>query len=153
MQYHTERCSSNRMDPGGKEGTFIYYSPLKHQKNQAPKWISLIYYGCNWSNIQILRGLECYYNRIKNSWLTPRPEALGSRFSSGTSTSSKRIIPVAEALRENFPSIFGVEKPFMPRSTMKPRTLPSSHLAQTTAMSATGELVILNVRGGGGETQ
>ncbi|KAG7216132.1 hypothetical protein INR49_028980 [Caranx melampygus] len=75
--------------------------------------------------------------------LTPRPETLGSRFSSGTSTSSIRIIPVAEALRENFPSILGVARPFMPRSKMKPRTFPSSHLAQTTAMSATGELVIL----------
>lgn len=77
--------------------------------------------------------------------LTPRPETLGSRFSSGTSTSSIRIIPVAEALRENFPSILGVARPFMPRSKMKPRTFPSSHLAQTTAMSATGELVILKV--------
>lgn len=48
-----------------------------------------------------------------------------------------------DALRENFPSILGVEKPFMPRSKMKPLTLPSSHLAHTTAMSATGELVIL----------
>lgn len=56
-----------------------------------------------------------------------------------------RIIPVAEALRENFPSIFGVARPFMPRSKMKPRTFPSSHLAHTTAMSATGELVILKV--------
>lgn len=74
---------------------------------------------------------------------TPRPDALGSRFSSGTSTSSMRIIPVAEALKENFPSIFGVERPFMPRSKIKPRTFPSSHLAQTTAISATGELVIL----------
>lgn len=34
----------------------------------------------------------------------------------------------------------------MPRSRMKPRTFPSSHLAQTTAMSATGELVILKVK-------
>ncbi|XP_034750264.1 glutaryl-CoA dehydrogenase, mitochondrial-like [Etheostoma cragini] len=75
--------------------------------------------------------------------LTPRPETLGSRFSSGTSTSSMTIMPVAEALRENFPSIFGVERPFMPRSKMKPRIFPSSHLAQTTAMSASGELVIL----------
>lgn len=75
--------------------------------------------------------------------LTPRPEALGNRFSSGTSTSSMRIIPVVEALRENFPSILGVERPFMPCSKIKPRTFPSSHLAQTIAISATGELVIL----------
>lgn len=33
----------------------------------------------------------------------------------------------------------------MPRSKMKPRTFPSSHLAQTTAMSASGELVILEL--------
>lgn len=77
--------------------------------------------------------------------LTPSPEALGSRFSSGTSTSSIRIIPVAEALRENFPSILGVDKPFIPRSKMKPRTFPSSHLAHTMAISATGELVILEL--------
>lgn len=75
--------------------------------------------------------------------LTPSPEALGSRFSSGTSTSSMRIIPVVEALRENFPSILGVERPFIPRSKMNPRTRPSSHLAHTIAISATGELVIL----------
>merc|ERR1719357_262586 len=71
-----------------------------------------------------------------------RPETLGSRFSWGTSTSSIRIMPVADALKENLPSILGVEKPFIPRSRMKPRTLPSSHLAQTTAISAAGELVI-----------
>lgn len=52
-------------------------------------------------------------------------------------------MPVADALRENLPSILGVEKPFMPRSKIKPRTLLSSHLAQTIAMSATGEFVIL----------
>lgn len=75
--------------------------------------------------------------------LTARPETLGSRFSWGTSTSSIRIMPVADALRENLPSILGVAKPFIPRSKMKPRTLPSSHLAHTTAMSASGEFVIL----------
>lgn len=75
--------------------------------------------------------------------LTARPDTLGSRFSWGTSTSSIRIIPVADALSENFPSILGVDKPFIPRSKIKPRTLPSSHFAQTTAMSATGEFVIL----------
>lgn len=52
-------------------------------------------------------------------------------------------MPVADALRENLPSILGVAKPFIPRSKMKPRTLPSSHLAHTTATSATGEFVIL----------
>lgn len=52
-------------------------------------------------------------------------------------------MPVEDDLSENFPSILGVEKPFIPRSKIKPRTLPSSHLAHTTAMSAKGELVIL----------
>lgn len=80
---------------------------------------------------------------------TARPETFGSRFSWGTSTSSIRIMPVADALSENFPSILGVEKPFIPRSKMKPRTLPSSHLAHTTAMSATGEFVILAEDGEG----
>lgn len=53
-------------------------------------------------------------------------------------------MPVADALRKNLPSIFGVERPFIPRSKMKPRILPSSHLAQTTAMSAPEGFVILN---------
>lgn len=75
--------------------------------------------------------------------LTDSPETFGSRLSFGTSTSSIRIMPVEDDLSENFPSILGVEKPFIPRSKIKPRTLPSSHLAHTTAMSAKGELVIL----------
>ncbi len=52
------------------------------------------------------------------------------------------ISPVTEARSENLPSIFGVERPFMPRSRMKPRMTPSSVLAQTTMTSAIGELVI-----------
>ena len=52
------------------------------------------------------------------------------------------IMPVTLARRLNLPSIFGVVKPFMPRSTRKPRRMPSSSLAQTTATSAIGELVI-----------
>lgn len=79
--------------------------------------------------------------------LTASPDTFGSRFSCGTSTSSIRIMPVADALSENLPSILGVEKPFIPRSKMKPRTRPSSHLAHTTAMSATGEFVILTKDG------
>ena len=46
-------------------------------------------------------------------------------------TSSSTISPVIEARSENLPSIFGVAKPFAPRSTRKPRITPSS-LAQTT---------------------
>jgi hypothetical protein len=54
------------------------------------------------------------------------------------------IMPVIEARRLNLPSIFGVSKPFMPRSSTKPRILPpwASDLAQITATSAIGELVI-----------
>ena len=59
----------------------------------------------------------------------------------GTTAPSSTISPVMEARSDSLPSIFGVEKPLVPRSTMKPRILPSS-FAQTTAMSATGELVI-----------
>ena len=47
-----------------------------------------------------------------------------------------------DAFRLIFPSIFGVEKPAMPRSQMKPRISSASSLAQTTATSAMGELVI-----------
>jgi hypothetical protein len=47
----------------------------------------------------------------------------------------------ARNLLESLPSIFGVEKPLVPRSTMKPRITPSS-FAHTTATSAIGELVI-----------
>ena len=46
-----------------------------------------------------------------------------------------------EARSDSLPSIFGVEKPLVPRSTMKPRISPSS-FAHTTATSAIGELVI-----------
>src|SRR5271169_2194633 len=70
-----------------------------------------------------------------------RPETFGNILSSGTTASSSTISPVIEARNDSLPSIVGVEKPLVPRSTMKPRILPSS-LAQTTAMSATGELVI-----------
>lgn len=75
--------------------------------------------------------------------LTPSPEALGSTFSSGTSTPSMTIMPVAEARSENLPSIRGAERPRMPLSSRKPRMHLSSHRAHTTNRSATGELVIL----------
>ena len=51
-------------------------------------------------------------------------------------------MPVVEARSENLPSMRGVEKPAVPRSTRKPRILPSSHLAHTRATSAMGLLVI-----------
>lgn len=83
--------------------------------------------------------------------LTASPTALGSRFSSGTSTSSSTIMPVAEARSENLPSMRGVLSPGVPRSTRKPRTRPSSsHTAHTRHRSATGELVILAGVGMGG---
>ena len=59
-----------------------------------------------------------------------RPDTFGSRLSSGTTASSSTISPVTEVRSDSLPSIFGVEKPLVPRSTMKPRILPSS-LAQT----------------------
>src|SRR5262249_60790348 len=69
------------------------------------------------------------------------PETFGSSFSSGTTAPSTTSSPVIEARRLNLPSIFGVDSPLAPRSTRKPRILPSS-LAHTTATSATGALVI-----------
>lgn len=77
--------------------------------------------------------------------LTASPEALGSTFSSGTSTPSMIIMPVAEARKENLPSILGAERPRIPFSSRKPRMQLSSHRAHTTNRSATGELVILGV--------
>ena len=56
-------------------------------------------------------------------------------------TSSIIIIPVILALRENFPSIFGAESPFMPFSRIKPRITPSN-FPQTMKTSAIGEFVI-----------
>eukprot|EP00418_Pyrodinium_bahamense_P038886 CAMPEP_0179190664 /NCGR_PEP_ID=MMETSP0796-20121207/94677_1 /TAXON_ID=73915 /ORGANISM="Pyrodinium bahamense, Strain pbaha01" /LENGTH=217 /DNA_ID=CAMNT_0020894843 /DNA_START=257 /DNA_END=911 /DNA_ORIENTATION=- len=71
------------------------------------------------------------------------PVTFGSTFSFGIFTSSSWIMPVGEARSENLPSILGVDRPSMPRSTMKPRTLSSVDvLAQTMQMSAMGELVI-----------
>merc|ERR1712032_138583 len=70
-----------------------------------------------------------------------KPTTLGSMFSSGTATSSMKIIPVWEALRENLPSIFGAERPGIPFSRMKPLS-PPSVWAQTTKTSAMGEFVI-----------
>ncbi|MCI0458585.1 MAG: hypothetical protein L0Z62_16600, partial [Gemmataceae bacterium] len=51
------------------------------------------------------------------------PFAPASTFASGTMTSSRTISPVTDARRENFPSIVGVVKPFMLRSTRKPRMM------------------------------
>src|SRR6185503_2740023 len=69
-----------------------------------------------------------------------RPVAFGSRLSSGTKQSSSTTSPVTEVRSDSLPSTFGVEKP-LPRSTTKPRILPSS-LAQTTARSAIGAFEI-----------
>ena len=65
----------------------------------------------------------------------------GSRFSSGTTTSSRKRAPVADARNENFFSISGAAKPRVPLSTMNPR-MPSSVCAQTIARSAIGAFVI-----------
>lgn len=76
---------------------------------------------------------------------TPKPMTLGSIFSSGTSTSSMAICPVMLALSENFPSIFGAVRPFIPFSRINPRilSLSLSHLPHTMNTSAIGEFVIL----------
>ena len=46
--------------------------------------------------------------------VTFRPDTFGNMFSKGTCTSSITICPVMEALRENLPSILGLESPFIP---------------------------------------
>mmetsp|Transcript_10022 Transcript_10022/g.24990 ORF Transcript_10022/g.24990 Transcript_10022/m.24990 type:complete len:220 (+) Transcript_10022:141-800(+) len=60
----------------------------------------------------------------------------------GTSTSSRRIMPVMEERSESFPSILGVLTPLRSVSTTKPRISPASSFAQTIATSAMGEFVI-----------
>lgn len=52
---------------------------------------------------------------------TSSPSTFGSRFSSGTSTSSMTISPVTDALKENLPSILGAESPFIPWVETKKR--------------------------------
>jgi len=53
-------------------------------------------------------------------------------------------MPVTEARKLNLPSIVGVVRPSMPRSSTKPLMRPScaSDLAHTTSTSAMGALVI-----------
>ena len=70
-----------------------------------------------------------------------RPDTFGSRLSSGITASSSTISPVTEVRSDSLPSTFGVEKPLVSRSTMKPRIFPSS-LAQTIARSAIGAFEI-----------
>lgn len=132
MQCHTGHCSDSQRDPGHAGGV------------------------CRINTARV--SLQCLHKIVgfvlrEQSALTARPETLGSRFSWGTSTSSIRIMPVADALSENLPSILGVAKPFIPRSRMKPRTRSSSHFAHTTAISATGEFVILEEEDKGFQTR
>ena len=49
--------------------------------------------------------------------LTFNPVTWGSKFSSGTTTSSINIEPVVDARNENFPSIFGAVSPSIPLKT------------------------------------
>jgi hypothetical protein len=56
--------------------------------------------------------------------------------------SSRWISPVIEARRLIFEVILGAEKPRVPASTKKPRTMSSSSFAHTSATSAIGLLVI-----------
>ena len=65
----------------------------------------------------------------------------GNRFPAGKRTSSKANSLVTDARSENLFLISGAVKPFIPFSTRKPATLPSS-LAHTTATSAMLPLVI-----------
>src|SRR5271167_855386 len=71
-----------------------------------------------------------------------RPLTPGSRFVSGISQSVKESPEVTEALSDSFPCTSHVLKPFVPFTTRNPRTFSSSHLAHTTATSASDLLVI-----------
>ena len=70
------------------------------------------------------------------------PSTLGNICSSFTKTSSITICPVTEALKANFPSIFGALSPSIPFSSMNPLIFPSSFFAQTIKTSAIGLLDI-----------
>ena len=72
----------------------------------------------------------------------PKPRASGSLFSSGTNTLSITTSPVHEARKESLFLSFGVVRPSMPRSRMKPRMTSSSSFAHTTNTSASGALEI-----------
>src|SRR5437879_5603504 len=66
----------------------------------------------------------------------------GSKFASGISQSVNDNPEVTEARRDHLPWTSQAFKPGVPFSTRKPRTLSSSALAHTTAMSAREPLVI-----------
>src|SRR5437667_12427869 len=66
----------------------------------------------------------------------------GSKFASGISQSVNDNPEVTEARRDHLPWTSQAFKPGVPFSTRKPRTLSSSALAHTTAMSARAPLVI-----------
>src|SRR5690606_15218237 len=70
------------------------------------------------------------------------PLTFGKIFSLGTFTLSNTSSPVALALRLHFPCVSGVENPLYPLSTINPLISPFSSFAQTTAISANGELLI-----------
>src|SRR3569833_2961515 len=63
-------------------------------------------------------------------------------YSLSTKTLSKTSSTVADALYDHLLCVSGVVKPSIPRSTIKPRILPLSSFAHTTAISAKGELDI-----------
>ena len=79
--------------------------------------------------------------RFRQAKGAPNPLAFGNNAAAGRGALASTIWPVTEARSENLPSIFGVLKPCVPRSTTKPRIAPSS-FAHTTARSAMGALVI-----------
>ena len=73
-----------------------------------------------------------------------RPDTLGNRLASGTTTPSITTSPVIEARNDNLPPIFGAERPFMPFSRMKPRISSpwAADFSQMTNTSASGALEI-----------
>ena len=70
------------------------------------------------------------------------PLTSGNMLPPGTRTLSIMIMPVTDARSENLPSITGVVRPGMPRSSTKPRMSPAGSFAQTMNTSAMGELEI-----------
>ena len=126
MQSRTAHCSNTRTDPG-VTNLWLHFNKYNEPATHDSSYDHTAY--------TVVR-------------LTPRPLAPGSRFSSGTMTSSIAICPVTLARNENLPSITGADRPFIPRSNRKPLTLLSwaSDFAHTMKTSAIGEFVILTKR-------
>jgi len=61
-----------------------------------------------------------YLAESKHSKGAPSPDLFGNKFSLGTFTLSKISSPVAEARKDHLLCVSGVEKPYIPRSTISP---------------------------------